>query len=112
MNMVLYVQISTTAYGYGVFIACIETLLSAFVYGFILDMKIYHKLLLLSRRHYSFITTPIFYANGDAYILYIFQNKLQTSGFIYKDVYRGWYSVIDECFYSDKDVQDVNGKKV
>uniref|UniRef100_A0A914WSW5 Methionine--tRNA ligase, mitochondrial n=1 Tax=Plectus sambesii TaxID=2011161 RepID=A0A914WSW5_9BILA len=34
-------------------------------------------------------------------------NKLADKGYIYKDSYAGWYSVVDECFYSEKDVEEV-----
>jgi len=41
-----------------------------------------------------------------------FWNTLKSKGLIEKDVYEGWYSVIDECFYSEKEVEkvEVNGK--
>ncbi|KAK5972416.1 Methionine--tRNA ligase, partial [Trichostrongylus colubriformis] len=32
--------------------------------------------------------------------------RLHDSGFIYKDIYSGWYSVVDECFFSSDDVED------
>jgi len=27
-------------------------------------------------------------------------------GYIYKDTYEGWYSVVDEAFYSSAEVED------
>ncbi|XP_069104451.1 methionine--tRNA ligase, mitochondrial-like [Argopecten irradians] len=37
-------------------------------------------------------------------------NLLNEKGFIYKDVYKGWYAVSDEAFVSDKDVKEVTTK--
>lgn len=39
---------------------------------------------------------------------------MKSKGVIRKDAYEGWYSVIDECFYSEKDVEKEtqNGKDV
>uniref|UniRef100_A0AC34FG83 Methionine--tRNA ligase, mitochondrial n=1 Tax=Panagrolaimus sp. ES5 TaxID=591445 RepID=A0AC34FG83_9BILA len=36
-------------------------------------------------------------------------NILKSNGYIEKANYEGWYSTIDECFYTDKDVEKVNG---
>ena len=36
----------------------------------------------------------------------IFWAKLEEAGFIYKDVYEGWYSVRDEAFYSADEIID------
>ncbi|CAI4221579.1 unnamed protein product [Auanema sp. JU1783] len=38
---------------------------------------------------------------------------LYDNDLIYKDIYKGWYSVVDECFYKDKDVEEIilEGKK-
>ncbi|RCN33434.1 methionine--tRNA ligase [Ancylostoma caninum] len=38
--------------------------------------------------------------------------RLYDEGFIYKDVYSGWYSVVDECFFMDGDVEDTSSGKV
>ncbi|KIH62424.1 putative methionine--tRNA ligase [Ancylostoma duodenale] len=38
--------------------------------------------------------------------------RLYDEGFIYKDVYSGWYSVVDECFFVDGDVEDTPSGKV
>ncbi|EYC45587.1 hypothetical protein Y032_0422g1184 [Ancylostoma ceylanicum] len=38
--------------------------------------------------------------------------QLYDEGFIYKDVYSGWYSVVDECFFVDSDVEDTPSGKV
>ncbi len=38
----------------------------------------------------------------------IFWNKLLENGWIYKDVYEGWYSIRDEAFYGEDEL--VNGK--
>jgi methionyl-tRNA synthetase len=40
-----------------------------------------------------------------------FWHKLSSKGYIEKACYEGWYSTIDECFYSEKDVEVVNGSK-
>lgn len=39
--------------------------------------------------------------------------RLNQRGFIKKAKYTGWYSTIDECFYSQQDLEDVsiNGAK-
>ena len=39
-------------------------------------------------------------------------NKLVSSGDIYLDKYSGWYSVSDEAFYDDDEIEDKNGKKI
>ena len=39
-------------------------------------------------------------------------NKLIKSGDIYLDKYSGWYSVSDEAFYSDNEIEEIEGKKV
>ncbi|MFT6386579.1 MAG: methionyl-tRNA synthetase, partial [Rickettsiales bacterium] len=36
----------------------------------------------------------------------IFWKKLQDKGFIYKDVYEGWYALRDEAFYSEDELVD------
>lgn len=38
----------------------------------------------------------------------IFWQKLQNNGWIYKDIYEGWYSIRDEAFYSEDEL--VEGK--
>ena len=38
-------------------------------------------------------------------------NKLLASGDIYQDKYSGWYSVSDEAFYDEDEIEDKNGKK-
>ena len=35
-----------------------------------------------------------------------FFSRLLACGYVYKDVYEGWYSVSDETFYRDTDVED------
>ncbi len=39
-------------------------------------------------------------------------NKLIDSGNIYPSKYKGWYSMSDEAYYSDKEILDKGGKKV
>ncbi len=39
-------------------------------------------------------------------------NRLVKSGDIYLDKYSGWYSVSDEAYYDDDEIEEVNGKKV
>jgi methionyl-tRNA synthetase len=39
-------------------------------------------------------------------------NRLVNSGDIYLGKYSGWYSVSDEAFYDDDEVNDENGKKI
>ena len=39
-------------------------------------------------------------------------NKLISSGDIYLDKYSGWYSVSDEAFYDEDEIEDKNGKKI
>ena len=39
-------------------------------------------------------------------------NRLVKSGDIYLDKYRGWYSVSDEAFYDEDEIEDQNGKKI
>ena len=39
-------------------------------------------------------------------------NKLVDSGDIYLDKYSGWYSVSDEAFYDEDEIEDNNGKKI
>ena len=34
------------------------------------------------------------------------------SGDIYLDKYSGWYSVSDEAFYDEDEIEDKNGKKI
>ena len=38
-------------------------------------------------------------------------NELKKNDDIYLSKYSGWYSVSDEAFYNDDEVEDVNGKK-
>ena len=38
-------------------------------------------------------------------------NRLERSGDIYLDKYSGWYSVSDEAFYDEDEIEDKNGKK-
>ncbi len=38
-------------------------------------------------------------------------NELVKSGDIYLSKYSGWYSVSDEAFYNDDEIEEVNGKK-
>ncbi len=39
-------------------------------------------------------------------------NKLVESGDIYLDKYSGWYSVSDEAFYDEEEIEEKNGKKI
>ncbi len=39
-------------------------------------------------------------------------NKLVSSGDIYLDKYSGWYSISDEAFYDEDEIEDKNGKKI
>ena len=39
-------------------------------------------------------------------------NKLIESGDIYLDKYSGWYSVSDEAFYDEDEIEEKNGKKI
>jgi len=39
-------------------------------------------------------------------------NRLVTSGDIYLDKYSGWYSVSDEAFYDEDEIESINGSKV
>ncbi|KAI6217936.1 Methionine--tRNA ligase, mitochondrial [Aphelenchoides fujianensis] len=43
-----------------------------------------------------------------------FWERLKSRGHIYKGIYEGWYSIRDECFYADDEVEDVeeDGKRV
>ena len=39
-------------------------------------------------------------------------NKLVQSGDIYLDKYKGWYSVSDEAYYDNDEIEDINGSKI
>ncbi len=39
-------------------------------------------------------------------------NRLVKSGDIYLDKYSGWYSVSDEAFYDDDEIENINGNKI
>jgi len=39
-------------------------------------------------------------------------NRLVASGDIYLDKYSGWYSVSDEAFYDEDEIENINGNKV
>ena len=39
-------------------------------------------------------------------------NKLIESGDIYLDKYSGWYSISDEAFYDEDEIEEKNGKKI
>ena len=41
-----------------------------------------------------------------------FWKELEDSGDIYLSKYSGWYSVSDEAFYSDDEIEEIDGKKV
>ena len=41
-----------------------------------------------------------------------FWQELEDSGDIYLSKYSGWYSVSDEAFYSDDEIEEIDGKKV
>ena len=38
--------------------------------------------------------------------------RLVSSGDIYLDKYSGWYSVSDEAFYDEDEIEEINGKKI
>lgn len=42
-------------------------------------------------------------------ILHNIQTELQKSGHIYKGEHSGWYSVSDECFYTESQIRPVEG---
>ena len=39
-------------------------------------------------------------------------NRLIASGDIYLDKYSGWYSISDEAFYDEDEIENINGKKI
>ena len=39
-------------------------------------------------------------------------NRLVDSGDIYLDKYSGWYSISDEAFYDEDEIEDIKGKKI
>ena len=39
-------------------------------------------------------------------------NRLVKSGDIYLDKYSGWYSISDEAFYDEDEIEEKNGKKI
>ena len=39
-------------------------------------------------------------------------NRLVNSGDIYLDKYSGWYSISDEAYYDEDEIDEINGKKV
>ena len=39
-------------------------------------------------------------------------SKLVSSGDIYLDKYSGWYSVSDEAYYGEDEIEEINGKKI
>jgi len=41
-----------------------------------------------------------------------FWNELEKNGEIYLSKYSGWYSVSDEAFYGNNEIEDVDGKKI
>ncbi len=41
-----------------------------------------------------------------------FWKELENNGDIYLSKYSGWYSVSDEAFYSDDEIEEIDGKKV
>ena len=41
-----------------------------------------------------------------------FWQELEDSGDIYLSKYSGWYSVSDEAFYSDDEIEEIDGKKI
>ena len=38
-------------------------------------------------------------------------NRLVKSGDIYLDKYSGWYSISDEAYYDEDEIEEQNGKK-
>ena len=45
-------------------------------------------------------------------LLLKFGIDLVDSGDIYLDKYSGWYSVSDEAFYDEDEIEEINGKKI
>ena len=39
-------------------------------------------------------------------------NKLEKNGDIYLSKYSGWYSISDEAFYNEDEIEEINGKKI
>ena len=39
-------------------------------------------------------------------------SRLEKSGDIYLDKYRGWYSVSDEAYYDEDEIENINGKRL
>ncbi len=39
-------------------------------------------------------------------------NRLVKSGDVYLDKYSGWYSISDEAYYDEDEIEEVNGKKI
>ena len=39
-------------------------------------------------------------------------NRLIDSGDIYLDKYKGWYSISDEAYYDNDEIDEINGKKI
>tara|TARA_X000001036_G_scaffold384800_1_gene378977 strand:- start:3574 stop:5115 length:1542 start_codon:yes stop_codon:yes gene_type:complete len=39
-------------------------------------------------------------------------NRLVNSGDIYLDKYSGWYSISDEAYYDEDEIEEINGKKI
>jgi len=39
-------------------------------------------------------------------------NRLVKSGDIYLDKYSGWYSISDEAYYDEDEIEEINGKKI
>lgn len=64
----------------------------------------------------QWISTVWYIWNDNRIILILtLQRKLSENGFIYKDFYKGWYSLSDETFIVEnnvKEVQDKTGKLV
>jgi len=40
-----------------------------------------------------------------------FWNRLKSRGHIHKGVYEGWYSIRDECFYAEEELEDVTDER-
>ncbi|KAI6190784.1 Methionine--tRNA ligase, mitochondrial [Aphelenchoides bicaudatus] len=40
-----------------------------------------------------------------------FWNRMKSKGYIYKGTYEGWYSIRDECFYANEEIETVKDEK-
>ena len=65
------------------------------------------KILNLTNDDFIRTTEPRHYKS-----VYEIWNRLVNSGDIYLDKYSGWYSISDEAFYDDDEIEEINGKKI